>query len=91
MNTEYIIGCDCYLKDEGYFCSRSCKRAALEENIICDDDIEHDISNFKLKKESFDNLKLNKKLINEEKYTITKKYYSDGTVTKEKEIQNTSR
>ena len=82
---QFIIGCGCYLKNDGFFCSRSCRNAAFDAEIICDDDIEYEISNCQLKKKSFDKLKLNKKITNEVKYIITKKYYSDGTFTQKKE------
>ncbi len=84
---KYVIGCGCYLQDDGYFCSRSCRLNALEENIICDDDIDYDVSNLKLKKESFDKLKSTKnEVIKKVIYTVTKEYFADGTYTKNTEI-----
>jgi hypothetical protein len=88
-NSNYTIGCGCYLEDGGYFCSRSCKRAAIEERIISSDDIDEEVSNLKLKENVFKNLKYGEKKITKKIcYTITEEYYSDGTCVKLKHENN---
>jgi hypothetical protein len=47
-----IIGCgdtNCINKKNYHFCSRSCKNAAIQNSIITENEIDHEISNLKIK------------------------------------------
>jgi hypothetical protein len=56
-----VLGCgskECVNKTNNTFCSRSCKNAALRDNLIDDKDIDYSVSNLLLKDEAYRNLGL---------------------------------